>query len=98
MFDIYVLNTSSNLVDWARLGLLVRSNNDSNPLIVHDTNAASFNQRFYSPATNHFITGFPKPTGPFSVGTCSRILTDLTRSNRFGLGTNSSFSPGGSTG
>ena len=65
MFDIYVLNTSSNLVDWTRLGLLVRTNNDSNPLIVHDTNAASFNQRFYGAATNHFVTGFPSPPAPF---------------------------------
>jgi dienelactone hydrolase len=91
MFDIYVFNTSSNLVDWTRLGLLVRSNNDSNSLIVHDANAANLTQRFYSAATNHFVTGFPKPTGTFSVGTCSRVLTDLTRSNRFGLRANSSF-------
>ena len=82
MFDLYVIEASTNLRDWTRLALLLRTNNDPNPLLFHDTNAASFSQRFYRTFTNHSITAFPKPTGPFAVGTVDRVMTDPARTNR----------------
>jgi pimeloyl-ACP methyl ester carboxylesterase len=91
MFDLYVVEASTNLVDWTRLPLLLRTNNNPTPLLFQDTNAAGFRQRFYRTLTNHLITGFPKPTGPFPVGIADRILTDPSRSNRYGIKTNSSF-------
>jgi len=91
MFDLYVVEASADLADWTRLALLLRTNSNPNPLVFQDTNAVSSNQRFYRTPTNHLITGFPKPRGPFAVGTLSRILTDSSRSNRYGLRTNSSF-------
>ena len=91
MFDLYPVEASTNLTDWARLALLLRTNNNPNPLRFPDTNAANFNLRFYRTPTNFLVTGFPLPTGPFPVGTLSRILTDSSRSNRYGIKTNSSF-------
>ena len=40
MFDLYPVEASTNLTDWTRLGLLQRSNSNSNPLLFKDTNAA----------------------------------------------------------
>lgn len=91
MFDVYVVNTSSDLKNWTRLGVLIRTNADAVPLRFDDPEAAGLTHRFYHTPTNALITGFPKPTGPFAVGTCSRILTDASRTNRYGLKTNSSF-------
>lgn len=91
MFDLYPVEASTDLADWTRLALLLRTNNDSNPLTFQDTNAPDLSQRFYRTFTNHQVTGFPRPTGPYSVGTFSHVLTDPSRSNRYGLPTNSSF-------
>jgi hypothetical protein len=91
MFDLYVVDASTNLRDWTRLALLPRTNSNVDPLLLQDTNAADFTHRFYRTFTNHLITAFPKPTGPFAVGTLVRILTDSSRSNRYGIRTNSSF-------
>jgi hypothetical protein len=91
MFDLYLVEASTNLADRTRLALLLQTNNDPAPLLFRDTTAAGFSQRFYRTLTNHLITGFPKPTGPFPVGTADRILTDSSRSNRYGIKTNSSF-------
>ena len=90
MFDLYLVEASTNLADWTRLALLLRTNNNPTPLLFQDTHVAGFSQRFYRAHTNHLITGFPKPTGPFAVGTFSRILTDSSRSNRYGIKTNNS--------
>lgn len=91
IFDLYPIEASADLTDWTRLALLPRPNNDPNPLLFQDTNAAGSSRRFYRTFTNHLITAFPKPTGPFAVGTFSVVLTDSSRSNRYGLKTNSSF-------
>ena len=82
MFDLYLVEASTNLLDWTRLALLLRTNNDPNPLLFHDTNAASFSQRFYRTSTNHLLTALPKPSGPFTVGTVDRVMTDPARTNR----------------
>jgi len=83
LFDLYVVEASTNLADWTRLALLLRTNNNPNPLLFQDTNAPGFSQRFYRTFTNHLITLFPKPSGPFAVGTVDRIMIDPTRTNRY---------------
>ena len=83
MFDLYAIETSMNLADWTQLALLPRTNNDPNPLRFQDTTAASFNHRFYRTLTNHLLTGFPKPSGPFAVGTVDRVMIDPTRTNLY---------------
>src|SRR5437016_8778363 len=38
MFDLYVVEASTNLADWTRLAVLLRTNNNPNPLLFQDTN------------------------------------------------------------
>lgn len=83
MFDLYVVEASTNLLDWTGLALLLRTNNNSNPLLFQDTNAADFGLRLYRTLTNHLLTAFPKPTGPFAVGTIDRVMMDPTRTNLY---------------
>lgn len=83
MFDMYAVEDSANLVDWARLASLLRTNSDPNPLQFHDTNAADGNRRFYRTFTNHLLTALPKPSGPFAVGTVDRVMKDPARTNLY---------------
>src|ERR1019366_8975262 len=46
-----------------------------------DTNAPEFSQRFYRTPKNVLATPDPQPTGPYSVGTFSMLLTNTNRSN-----------------
>ena len=84
-FDLYVIEATTNLVDWQPLLRLLHTNSTA-PLIFTDTNAAHLSHRY-----SHFLTAFPEPSGPFSVGTFSRLVTDPSRSNRYNIPTNSSF-------
>src|SRR5881396_2752905 len=45
MFDLYPVEASSNLAEWTRLALLLRTNNDPNPLLFQDPNAAGLSRR-----------------------------------------------------
>jgi dienelactone hydrolase len=83
MFDLYAVEASTNLMDWKPLALLLRTNNDLNPLIVQDTDAAGLSQRFYRAITNHLLTAFPKPSGLFAVGTVDRVMVDPARTNLY---------------
>ena len=83
MFDLYAIEASTNLRDWSPLALLLRTNNDPNPLIVQDTDAAGLSQRFYRTFTNHLLTAFPKPSGPFAVGMVDRVMIDPARTNLY---------------
>jgi hypothetical protein len=38
MFDLYAVDASANLMDWAPLALLLRRNDNPDPLMVQDTN------------------------------------------------------------
>ncbi len=90
-YDIYPLEVSTDLVDWTPLVTLQRTNDSTEVLIFRDDDATKFGQRFYRTSTNHLLTPFPKPSGPYPVGTVSRLLTDPSRSNRYNIRTNSSF-------
>jgi hypothetical protein len=81
MFDLYLVEASTNLTDWTRLATLPRTNNNPGPLSYQDTEAPNHAHRFYRTLTNHLITSFPKPTGPFTVGTLDRVMVDLNRTN-----------------
>lgn len=80
-FDLYPLKVSSNLVEWIPATTLQRTNASLTPVTFLDTNAAGFNQRFYATPTNLLVTPLPQPTGPYPVGTFSRLLTDPSRTN-----------------
>jgi hypothetical protein len=81
-YDLYPLEVSSNLVDWSPMAMLQRTNNSLDDLSYLDPEAANVDKRFYRTPTNFLITPFPKPSGPYPVGTMSRLLTDPSRTNR----------------
>jgi hypothetical protein len=89
--DLYPLEVSSGLVAWSLLATLQRPNTALARLTFADTNASQFSQRFYRTPTNLLITPFPMPTGPFAVGTFSRVISDPARTNlyRYNKKTNS---------
>jgi len=80
-YDLYPLETSSNLVDWAPLGTLQRTNTALDTLQFLDADAPQFSQRFYRTPTNALVTPDPQPTGPYPVGTFSMLLTNTLRNN-----------------
>jgi predicted dienelactone hydrolase len=80
-YDLYPLETSTNLVDWAPLATLQRTNTALDTLQFLDNDAPQFSQRFYRTPTNALLTPIPQPTGPYSVGTFSMMLTDPSRTN-----------------
>jgi dienelactone hydrolase len=90
-FDIYLLDASTNLGHWTPLPPLLRTNGLLAPLLFRDEAAPNYPARFYRMATNHLITPFPLPTGPYRVGMVSRLMTDPSRTNRYDIPTNSSF-------
>jgi dienelactone hydrolase len=81
-YDLYPLETSSNLVDWAPLTLLQRTNGEPDSLDFVDTHASNFSQRFYRTPTNQLATPDPQPTGPYAIGTFSMLLIDSSRTNK----------------
>jgi dienelactone hydrolase len=83
IFDLYPIESSTNLVDWTRLTVLRRTNNTAEALVFQDTNAVAFSQQFYRTPTNHLITFLPQPTGPFSVGTIDQVMVDPSRTNLY---------------
>ncbi len=90
-FDLYPLEASTNLADWTPLRTLVRTNRATDTLVYRDAAASSLDHRFYRIPTNHFFTALAKPTGRYAVGRTTRVLTDTSRTNRYGIATNSSF-------
>jgi predicted dienelactone hydrolase len=80
-YDLYPVEVSSNLVDWVPLVTLVRTNDTLSPLDYVDSSASSFNQRFYRTVTNLLITPLPPLTGPYPVGSFSRLMIDPSRTN-----------------
>lgn len=90
-FDLFRLESSTDLARWSPLATVVGTNAATNALTFVDDTAPNGPQRFYRTASNHVLTPFQPPTGPYPVGTFSRLLTDPSRSNRFGVKTNSSF-------
>jgi hypothetical protein len=90
-YDLYPLDASTNLADWSRLTMLLRTNSSSNALSYLDRDGTNLEKRFYRTHTNALITPLPKPSGPYSVGTFSRLMTDPSRSNRYNISTNSFF-------
>jgi dienelactone hydrolase len=90
-YDLYPLDASTNLVEWSPLAVLQRTNVSLDSLSYLDSEATNFDKRFYRTPTSFLITPFPKPSGPYAVGTVSRLLTDPSRTNRNNIPTNSSF-------
>ena len=81
-FEFFPIDASSDLQSWTSLGMVVATNASLDVLRFKDAEAGAFAQRFYRTPTNIFITHLPgKPTGPYAVGSLSRLLTDPSRTN-----------------
>jgi len=80
-YDEYLLESSSNLVDWTPLAMLHLTNAAFDGLKFRDTNAAQFPQRFYRTSASQLPTPDPQPSGPYAVGTFSMLLTNTLRNN-----------------
>jgi dienelactone hydrolase len=90
-FDLFPIDSSDDLATWRRQAILLRTNTSINPLVYYDTEAAHSLARFYRTVTNLLITPNVNPTGPYSVGRISLLLSDPSRTNRYNVPTNSSF-------
>jgi dienelactone hydrolase len=90
-FDIYRIERSRNFLEWTPLPPLLRTNNSSASLIFADPEPVQSDMRFYRTFTNILVTPLPLPTGPYAIGTTSRLITDPSRTNRYNVKTNGSF-------
>ncbi|HOW68223.1 MAG TPA: Calx-beta domain-containing protein, partial [Verrucomicrobiota bacterium] len=90
-YDIYPLEVSSNLTDWAPLTWVVRTSALTNPLSCVDTKAQFDSQRFYRTPAATFVTPQRAPSGPYPVGVTDRTIRDDNRRNRYRISTNGSF-------
>ena len=90
-FDLYPIEVSTDLVRWTPFVTLQRTNSSTNVFTYTDPAAAKSDFRFYRTLANHLITPLRQSTGPFAVGVISRLVTDPTRRNRYGVSTNGSF-------
>jgi dienelactone hydrolase len=90
-FDLYPLEISAELVTWTPFVTVQRTNTVTNPSVAIDRVLGERHMRFYRTPTNHWLTPLMSPTGGYAVGTISRMLTDPSRRNRYGVSTNGSF-------
>jgi dienelactone hydrolase len=90
-FDIYLLEASSNLINWVPLPALLRTNSSANLPLYVEAEAFGYPTRFYRTFASDLPTPLPKPTGPYVTGTTSLLLTDSSRTHRYSGATNSSF-------
>jgi hypothetical protein len=89
--DLYPIESSTNLTDWSFLAAVVKTNSATEPLLLSNLLSAKDSQRYYRTPLTNLVTVFPAPTGPYPVGTFTRILSDSSRVNRYGIATNASF-------
>lgn len=90
-FDVFPIETSSNLVDWSPWRSVVRTNASGAETVVKDAEVPNFGQRYYRTPSNNFVSPLRAPTGPYRVGYTDRVLQDDTRRNRYRISTNGSF-------
>lgn len=65
-YDLYPIEHSANLLDWAPITTLLRTNSITNLLEFLDRNSAHQLTRFYRTPTNHFPTAYPTNIHDFS--------------------------------
>ncbi len=93
-FDLVPIEASSDLSDlkgWSTVVTLLRTNLITNSISFSDPLPVRGSRQFYRASLNQWHTPLRQTTGPYSVGVTSRLVTDSSRTNRFGYRTNSSF-------
>ena len=77
-FDLYLLESSTDLVHWEPLATVLRTNASTNSF-VYLVNQGSQPNQFFRTATNHLFTQFFLPTGPYRVGSVMKRVNSPTR-------------------
>ncbi len=90
-FDIVPVQGSPDFSGWSAIATLLRTNLTSNVVSFSDPLPLGGPRQFFRASQTQWHTPFRKPTGSFGVGMTERLITDRSRSNRFGYPTNSSF-------
>lgn len=91
LFSLFPLEVSDDLQNWRPFTVALRTNTSAGTFVLSDSFEIPAVQRFYRMPNSHFVSPYPRPTGPYAVGRCDRWLTDPSRRNRFLVSTNSSF-------
>ncbi len=81
-FDLYPLEISRDLKAWELITLVTRTNSGTTSAGFVIDSAAVESGAFFRTPSNNFVTPLPPLTGPYPVGTFSRLLTDPTRTNQ----------------
>ncbi len=89
-YSLYPIETSTDLLTWTPWSTVFRTNAAPGPTQALDP-SGTLPARFYRTPTNFLVTTLQQPGGQFTVGTTTRVFTDSSRSNRYGIKTNSSF-------
>ena len=90
-FDLYPMEVSKDLVTWVPWTTLQRTNASTNALTYAIPAQTGSDRMFFRTAAGPLITPYRQPTGPFAVGSITRLVTDSSRRNRYGISTNGSF-------
>jgi dienelactone hydrolase len=81
--DLYRAETSVDLAHWSPwLTLLATNNATSAPSFV-DAHMASQPMRYYRLSSQHGLTPYGRPPGPFPVGVVSRMVHDPSQRDRY---------------
>jgi dienelactone hydrolase len=87
-YDLFPLESSSDLQHWEVTVSVLRTNSVPGP--VQSLQPSTDLVRYFRTPTNACPTAFPKPSGPYQVGTVSRLFASATR-NSTELGSNREF-------
>jgi len=80
-FDLFPIEGSPDLVQWNYLGMATRTNASTDRAFFTHPPAPEGSRGFYRTATNILASPLPPLTGPYAVGSFSRLLTDPARTN-----------------
>src|SRR5580765_5455829 len=80
-FDLVPVQASADFTHWATIATMLRTNLATNSVSFSDPLPVATAFQFYRTASNQGHTPLRKPTGPFAVGTTTRLVTDPYRTN-----------------
>lgn len=80
-FDLFPVEGSPDLVHWSFLGMATRTNASPDQAFFRHRTAPGSPHGFYRTASNILVSPLPPLTGPYAVGSFSRLLTDPARTN-----------------
>lgn len=80
-FELFPLELSHDLRSWQLAALLTRTNASAD-VVRFTLDSALPESAYFRTPSNNLVTPLPPPSGPYPVGTFSRLLTDFSRTNQ----------------